>query len=200
MKKLFCFMLSFTLLLSFSSCRVIERFRGDMGELDYNANGTLYYGEKSYRLADDRFFVRLTESDTIVELGWYSQFPFFPDMHFYAFDEQDPSFIFCDNQQSTTYNKGLYFPSDYDLYNSLFIIENTDILCPPSDAMTKSAVLPADIDSASDRRLLFSLQDDPRVKMELGGPYNYNGEWYLIHAGEAWLLSDELVSALGITG
>ena len=200
MKKLFCFILSFALLLSFSSCRVIERFQGDMGELDYNADGALYYGEKSYRLADDRFFVRLTESDTVAELGWYSQFPFFPDMHFYAFDEQNPSFIFCDNQQSTIYNKGLYFRSDYDLYNSPFIIENTDILCTPFDAMTKSSVLPADIDSASDRSILFSLQDDPRVKMELGGPYNYNGEWYLIHAGEAWLLSDELVSALGITG
>ena len=86
----------------------MERFAGDMSQLEYDEDGNLLYNGNVYYRADDRFEVQTGEGDKIIGLGWRSQFPFFPDMHYYAFDEENPLFIFCDNGKSTLYNKGLY--------------------------------------------------------------------------------------------
>ena len=40
------------------------------------------------------------------------------------------------------------------------------------------------------------LKDDPRIQIELSGPYQYNDNWYFIHMGETWIISDEFVAML----
>ncbi len=82
MKKLLCILFSCVIFLSFSSCSLVERFSGDMSQLEYDENGDLSYNGNVYYRADDRFEVRTGEGDKVVELGWRSQFPFFPDMHY----------------------------------------------------------------------------------------------------------------------
>ena len=117
MKKLLCIIFTCAILLSFSSCSLVERFAGDMSQLDYDEDHNLLYNGNVYYRADDRFGVRVRtgENDKVIELGWQSQFPFFPDMHYYAFDEDNPLFIFCENGESTLYTKGVYVRADYDL-------------------------------------------------------------------------------------
>ena len=127
MKKLLCIFFSCVFLFSFTSCAFIDRLQGDMSQLEYDEDGHLLYKGNAYYRADNRFEVRTSTNDKVIELGWQSQFPFFPDMHYYAFDEEDPLFIFCDNGESTLYNKGLYVRSDYDFYNEVYAVENTDI-------------------------------------------------------------------------
>ena len=82
MKKLICLVLSCLLLSSLTSCAIIDRFKGDMSKLSYDDNHNLLYGDNRYYRTDDYFEVRTTADDTVVELGWYSQFPFFPDMYY----------------------------------------------------------------------------------------------------------------------
>ena len=94
MKKLICLVLSCLLLFSLTSCAIIDRFKGDMSKLSYDDNHNLLYGDSRYYRTDDYFEVRTTADDTVVELGWYSQFPFFPDMYYYTFDEENPIFFF----------------------------------------------------------------------------------------------------------
>lgn len=93
MKKLICLVLSCLLLFSLTSCAIIDRFKGDMSKLSYDDNHNLLYGDSRYYRTDDYFEVRTTADDTVVELGWYSQFPFFPDMYYYTFDEENPIFF-----------------------------------------------------------------------------------------------------------
>ena len=95
-----------------------------MSKLSYDDNHNLLYGDNRYYRTDNYFEVRTTADDTVVELGWYSQFPFFPDMYYYTFDEENPIFIFCDNEESSLYNKGLYVRSDYDIQSKIFTIDN----------------------------------------------------------------------------
>ncbi len=196
MKKLLCIIFSCVLLFSFTSCSFIDRLQGDMSQLDYDEDGNLLYNGNTYYRADNRFEVRTSTNDTVVELGWQSQFPFFPDMHYYAFDEEDPLFIFCDNQESTTYNKGLYIRSDYDLDNSIYSVDNVDIEINLTSAMTKSNIEVSAIDHESSVYLKMFLKDDPRIQIEISGPYQYNDMWYFIHMGETWLISDEFVAIL----
>ncbi len=196
MKKLLCVIFSCLIMLSFSSCSLVERFAGDMSQLDYDEDGNLLYNGNTYYRADNRFEVRTSTNDTVVELGWQSQFPFFPDMHYYAFDEGDPLFIFCDNQETTTYNKGLYIRSDYDLYNSTYSVDNADIEMNLTSAMTKSNIEVSTIDHESSVYLKMFLKDDPRIQIEISGPYQYNDRWYFIHMGETWLISDEFDAML----
>ena len=96
-EKLLCIIFTCAILLSFSSCSLAERFAGDMSQLDYDEDHNLLYNDNAYYRADDRFGVRTGENDKVIELGWQSQFPFFPDMHYFAFDEDNPLFIFCEN-------------------------------------------------------------------------------------------------------
>ncbi|MBE6638709.1 MAG: hypothetical protein E7616_04545 [Ruminococcaceae bacterium] len=196
MKKLLCIIFSCVLLLSFTSCAFIDRLQGDMRQLDYDKEGNLLYSENAYYRVDDRFEVITGKNDRVVELGWQSQFPFFPDMHYYAFDEENPLFIFCDNGKSTVYNKGLYVRSDYDLYSEIYTVDNTDIEFSLSAAMTKSDVEVSKIDHEASMYLKMFLKDDPRIQIELAGPYQYNGNWYFIHTGETWIISDEFVAML----
>ena len=196
MKKLLCIIFSCVLLLSFTSCAFIDRLQGDMRQLDYDKEGNLLYSENAYYRVDDRFEVITGKNDRVVELGWQSQFPFFPDMHYYAFDEENPLFIFCDNGKSTVYNKGLYVRSDYDLYSEIYTVDNTDIEFSLSAAMTKSDVEVSKIDHEASMYLKMFLKDDPRIQIELSGPYQYDDNWYFIHMGETWIISDEFVAML----
>ena len=196
MKKLLCIIFTCAILLSFSSCSLVERFAGDMSQLDYDEDHNLLYNDNAYYRADDRFEVRTGEDDKVIELGWQSQFPFFPDMHYYAFDEEDPLFIFCDNGESTLYNKGLYVRSDYDFYNEVYAVENTDIEIALSAAMTKSNVAVSAINHEASLYLKMFLKDNSNVQIEMAGPYQYDDNWYFIHTGETWLISDELTTML----
>jgi hypothetical protein len=124
----------------------VERFAGDMSQLEYDEDGNLLYNGNAYYRADDRFEVITKDNDKVVELGWQSQFPFFPDMHYYAFDEDNPLFIFCENGESTLYTKGVYVRSDYDLYTQVYTVENSNIEIPLVSAMTQSDVEATAID------------------------------------------------------
>ena len=196
MKKLLWILFSCVILLSFSSCSLVERFAGDMSQLEYDEDGNLLYNGNVYYRADDRFGVRTGENDKVIELGWQSQFPFFPDMHYYAFDEDNPLFIFCENGESTLYTKGVYVRSDYDLYTQVYTVENSNIEIPLVSAMTQSDVETTAIDHKTYIYLKMFLKDDPRIQIELSGPYQYNDNWYFIHMGETWIISDEFVSML----
>ena len=196
MKKLLCIIFSCVFLFSLTSCAFIDRLQGDMSQLDYNEEGNLLYNEITYYRADDRFEVITEDNDKVVELGWRSQFPFFPDMHYYAFDEDNPLFIFCENGESTLYTKGVYVRSDYDLYTQVYTVENSNIESPLVSAVTQSDVEATAIDHETDIYLRMFLKDDPRIQIELSGPYQYDNHWYFIHAGETWLISDEFVAKL----
>ena len=196
MKKLICMIFSCVILLSFSSCSLVERFAGDMSQLDYDEEGNLLYGEVAYYRADDRFEVITEDNDKVVELGWQSQFPFFPDMHYYAFDKDNPLFIFCENGESTLYTKGVYVRADYDLYNQVYTVENSNIEIPLVSAMTQSDVEATAIDHETYIYLKMFLKDNHRIQIELSGPYQYDDNWYFIHMGETWLISDEFVAML----
>ena len=200
MKKVICLILSCLLLLSLSSCAVIDRFKGDMSKLSNDDNGNLLYGGNSYYRVNDYFEVRTITDDTVVELGWYSQFPFFPDMHYYAFDEENPLFIFCDNQVSSLYNKGLYIRSDYDIQSKMFTIKDTDIEISLVSVMTKSDVAVSSITHEKYMSFKMCLIDDPRIQIDLSGPYKFNENWYFIHSGETYILSDEFVELLKENG
>ena len=196
MKKLLYFVISFALLISLTSCSFIDRLQGDMSQLDYDEDGNLLYNSNVYYRADNRFEVRTSTKDKVVELGWQSQFPFFPDMHYYAFDKENPLFIFCDNGESTLYNKGLYVRSDYDLYSDVYTVDNTDIEISLSAAMTKSNVEVSEIDHEASINLKMFLKDNSNVQVEMAGPYQYGENWYFVHMGETWIISDELVAML----
>ena len=196
MKKLLCIIFTCAILLSFSSCSLAERFAGDMGQLEYDEDGNLLYNGNVYYRADDRFEVITEDNDKVVELGWRSQFPFFPDMHYYAFDEDNPLFIFCENGESTLYTKGVYVRSDYDLYTQVYTVENSNIEIPLVSAMTQSDVETTAIDHETSMYLKCFLKDDPHIQIELSGPYQYDDNWYFIHMGETWIISDEFVAML----
>ena len=196
MKKLLCILFSCVILLSFSSCSLVKRFAGDTSQLEYDEDGDLSYNGNVYYRADDRFEVQTGEGDKIIGLGWRSQFPFFPDMHYYAFDEENPLFIFCDNGKSTLYNKGLYVRSDYDLYNEVYAVDNTDIEISLSAAMSKSDVEVSAIDHEASLYLTMFLKDNSNIQVEMAGPYQYGEEWHFVHMGETWLISDEFVAKL----
>ena len=196
MKKRLCIIFSCVFLFSLTSCAFIDRLQGDMSQLDYNEEGNLLYNEITYYRADDRFEVITEDNDKVVELGWRSQFPFFPDMHYYAFDEDNPLFIFCENGESTLYTKGVYVRSDYDLYTQVYAVENSNIEIPLVSAMTQSDVETTAIDHKTYIYLKMFLKDDPRIQIKLSGPYQYNDNWYFIHMGETWIISDEFVAKL----
>ena len=196
MKKLLCIIFSCVFLFSLTSCACIDRLQGDMRQLDYNEDGNLLYNEITYYRADDRFEVITEDNDKVVELGWRSQFPFFPDMHYYAFDEDNPLFIFCENGESTLYTKGVYVRSDYDLYTQVYTVENSNIEIPLVSAVTQSDVEATAIDHETYIYLRMFLKDDPRIQIELSGPYQYDDNWYFIHMGETWIISDEFVAML----
>ena len=196
MKKLLCIIFSCVFLFSLTSCAFIDRLQGDMSQLDYNEEGNLLYNEITYYRADDRFEVITEDNDKVVELGWRSQFPFFPDMHYYAFDEDNPLFIFCENGESTLYTKGVYVRSDYDLYTKVYTVENSNIEIPLVSAMSQSDVETTAIDHETYIYLKMFLKDDPRIQIELSGPYQYDDNWYFIHMGETWIIRDEFVAML----
>ena len=196
MKKLLCIIFSCVFLFSLTSCAFIDRLQGDMSQLDYNEEGNLLYNEITYYRADDRFEVITGDNDKVVELGWQSQFPFFPDMHYYAFDEDNPLFIFCENGESTLYTKGVYVRSDYDLYTQVYTVENSNIEIPLVSAVTQSDVEATAIDHETYIYLKMFLKDNPCIQIELSGPYQYENNWYFIHAGKTWLISNEFVAKL----
>ena len=196
MKKLLCIIFSCVFLFPLTSCAFIDRLQGDMSQLDYNEEGYLLYNEITYYRADDRFEVITEDNDKVVELGWQSQFPFFPDMHYYAFDEDNPLFIFCENGESTLYTKGVYVRSDYDLYTQVYIVENSNIEIPLVSAMTQSDVETTVIDHEMSMYLKMFLKDDPRIQIELSGPYQYDDNWYFIHMGKAWIINNDFAAML----
>ena len=104
--------------------------------------------------------------------------------------------IFCENGESTLYTKGVYVRADYDLYNQVYTVENSNIEIAPLSAMTESDVEASAIVCETSIYLKMFLKDDPRIQIELSGPYQYDDNWHFIHAGETWIISDEFVSIL----
>ena len=199
MKKLLCSFLSLLFLLSLSSCAFVDRLKGDMSKLGYDENNNLLYNGNSYYMADLGFQVRSATDDEIIDLGWYSQFPIFPDMHFYAFEADNPLFIFCENSPQSPYTKGLFARSDYDLYSALYTIEDTDIEITLSSAMSKSDVERSAIQHESYRYLDIYLKDDPRIQICVSGPYKHNGSWFILDR-DVFVLNDEFVLQLKAAG
>lgn len=197
-KRIVAFLLILTTLFALTSCSFADRLKGDMSKLGQDEDKNLLYNDNTYYNADPRFVVVTDTPDETVELGWYSQFPFFPDMHYFAFEEENPTFIFCQNGKSTVYNKGLYVKDGYDIENALFTVEGTDIVVTLSAAMTKSDIDVAELDMENHTDFTMCLNDDPRVQVYTFGPYKHtqSGEWYFNCSGEAWLASDELVAKI----
>ena len=194
-----CIFLSFVCLLSFSSCSLIERFQGDMSRLTFENGNLLYEGHTFYR-ADGRLEIVTETENEAVQLGWHSQFPFFPDMYYFAFEEMDPLFIFCQNSPSTRDPVAVYVRSDLDIYRELFTVENTDIEISLSSAMTKSDMETSAIKTEASSSFCLYLKDDPRIRCEVRGAYRYGKHYYVIYSGEAWLLSDTFVAMLTANG
>ena len=84
----------------------------------------------------------------------------------------------------------------YDLYTQVYAVENSNIEIPLVSAMTQSDVETTAIDHETYIYLKVFLKDDPRIQIELSGPYQYDDNWYFIHTGETWLISDEFVAML----
>ena len=106
MKKLVCVILIFSLLLTMSSCSFFDRFNSDLGDISFDEDRNLVYHGNTYYKTDLGFYVDYAEGDDPFELGWSSQFPFFPDVHYYAFDEDTPLYIYHANSPSKC---GFYF-------------------------------------------------------------------------------------------
>ena len=62
--------------------------------------------------------------------------------------------------------------------------------------MTQSDVETTAIDHETSMYLKMFLKDDPHIQIELSGPYQYDDNWYFIHMGETWIISDEFVAML----
>ena len=193
MKKVLSLILVFVFLFCFTSCSFFNRFKGDMSKIDFDEDHNLLYSGNTYYRTDDRFTV-WTDED-VVEIGWHSQFPFFPDMHYYVFNDENPLFIFCANGKSSVYFS-LFFRSDYDLYGALYTVNNTDI-----EIVLNSAILPSDVNASAikyeySQQFHMRLKDDSRIRVEFSGPYKHGDNWYFLRSDNAWLLSDHFVTML----
>ncbi len=167
-----------------------------MSKISYDDNHNLLYGGSLYYPVALSFEVRTDPSDDVFDLGWQSQFPFFPDMHYYAFEEESPLFIFCENHKGSSYTKGLYVRSDYDLYNALFIVKGTDIEISLADAMTKKEVVDSASENETSQSFSMLLKDDNRIQIYIYSLRKYSDGWYLSGYEGAWLISDEFVAKL----
>lgn len=190
-----CLILICAILLSVTSCSLVDRLRGDMSKLDHTKDGSLLYGGNSYYLTEGCFAVHTKPGDQVTELGWYSRFPFFPEIHYYTFDE-DPTFIFCANGESTFYDLGTYIRSDYDIYGAIFTVNDTDIEISFDDAMTKSDMDRSLISKEGAELFQMYLKDDPRILVEVWGPCSYNDKWYFYCSDSIWAIGEELVEIL----
>ena len=85
MKKLLCILFSCVILLSFSSCSLVERFAGDMSQLEYDEDCDLSYNGNVYYRADDRFEVRTGE--VICLLFFLFSFSFVSTLHICAYTD-----------------------------------------------------------------------------------------------------------------
>lgn len=194
MKKVICLIISFAVLFSLTSCSLL----GDMSKLENDEDGNLVYSENTYHYQNLDFTVNT--NDEVVELGWYSQFPFFPDMHYYAFEENAPMFIFCENHESSSYTKGLYVIEDFDLFGAIFIIKETNIEISLDSAISLSNIDVSEINTEEDYFVYMCLKDDPRIQVDFCGPYEHNGKFYFVQSGKAWVLSDEFTEMLISSG
>ncbi len=179
---------------------ILDHIVNDMhGELAWIGDNNLSYHEQTYYRTDLRFQVRTDNYEEIFELGWQRPV-LFPDIHYYAFNNENPPFIFSDNSKSASFNKGLWVRENYDLYGALYTVEDSNIEITLTDAMTKSAVEVSMIDTTVFRSLYLYLKDDPRIEVYLSGPYELNDNWYVVKMGECWLLSEEFVGQLKAEG
>lgn len=200
MKKSLCVIFSLILLLSLPSCASINPFASDMGDLSFDEDGVLLYHGNRYYQADDRFYVRTELIDAAIELGYSSNFPFFPNFYYYALEEETPLFIWG------TGGYTLYVREDYDLYGAIYCVEDTDIEIALCDAMTKFSLnyeTTTSDDISRYRDMTFHLKEEPRIYVFVAGPYRHKKEygcWYFMCGGQAWRLSDALVAQLEANG
>ena len=94
------------------------------------------------------------------------------------------------------YNKGLYVRSDYDIQSKIFTIKDTDIEISLSSVMRKSDVTVSSMNYEKYTSFQMCLKDDPRIQIDISGPYKFNDNWYFIYSGETYILSNELVELL----
>ena len=199
-KKFIIFFLILLIFFSLTSCSFINHLYDMQGDLARGENESLIYQNKVYYYTDQRFEVRTNSDDIVVELGWQYAFPF-PDFHYFAFDNEDPLFIFMDNNKSSPYNKAVYVRENFELDDATFIVENTDIEITLSESMTKSdiEITSSDFETTGAsifRDLYLYLNNDPRIQIHVMGPYKYESAWYVNSGDGTWLLSDEFVSIL----
>ncbi len=175
---------------------VMGNMHGNIAWKDYK----LTYGGNTYHSVDDRFDVVVNKEDTVIQLGWHYNFPF-PNMHYHAFENDAPMFIFCDNGEGrTTYNKGLYVKDGFDLDSAMFIVGDTDIEVSMQEAILATTLSAEEIDTSIDTSglcfLYLYLKNDAHVRASFSGPYLHNDAWYVIENAEIYRLSEEFVSAL----
>ena len=196
MKKLVCVILIFSLLLTMSSCSFFDRFNSDLGDISFDEDRNLVYHRNTYYKTDLGFYVDYTEGDEPFDLGRSSGFPFFPDVHYYAFDEDTPLYIYHANYPWRCNGRQLYIRSDYDLQNAVFALDGTDEAVFLFSFLTKVEEPPAETDSRSYNHYRLYWQEDPRVYAELTGPCKQGDNWYLWKDKDYWLLSDSFVEIL----
>ncbi len=191
--KLFLLLLSVLLCLSLSGCSlIIDTITGDMhGDLSTDDDGNLDYHGYKYIMAEEHFIVHPNAEDEVVELGWRSNFPFFPNMRYFAFEEDSPRYIFCDNIDNGSFVMGLYVREDIDIYNAKFVVDGTKLEISFNTAVTMVELDGFEVEYASYIPFDMYLKDDPRIRFDVNGPYKHNGNWYLKYGKEYYLVSDE---------
>ena len=199
MRKIKFLILLLAFMIFLTSCSFtdfIYQIKGDMSQISFDDEGNLLYNDNSYYRVDDYFNVRTSEVDEVFEIGVRSNFPFFPSLYYYVFDTNEPLFIFCGNGISTLYYLGLYVRSDYDIYEALYTIDNTNIEISLASALTESEIEASVFTSELPNSFTLKLKDDPRIAAEFWGPYEKDSKWYTKEKGKTWILNDEFVEIL----
>lgn len=93
-------------------------------------------------------------------------------------------------------DKSIYVRSDYDIQSKIFTIKDTDIEISLSSVMRKSDVTVSSINYEKYTSFQMCLKDDPRIQIDISGPYKFNDNWYFIYSGETYILSNDLVELL----
>ena len=153
----------------------------ERSQLVYHGNN--YYPTNTWLESD------ITDQD--VEIGWQYGF-LFPNFYYYTDGSENPV---CILSKGSVRTREVYLRSDCDFKAEAYIVEDTDIEFVFSQGFIKSAqdMRPADYSWGTD--VVFSLKDEPRLKIYVS-LYQSDDTWYFLKNGECWILSEELASTL----
>lgn len=207
-QSLILFILSIVICITMTSCSLVEyALDNEMhGELelvnDPDSDGVLLiYQGTTYYPSNGWINVRNSNDDEVIELGYRNMFPF-PPHHYYAFSENDPTYIFIDNgggDGTNVFYLGTYLKEDFNFRDQVYYIPETEIEIVLSEAMTKCD---GDIsfDSTSYSEFYLCLKDDPRLEIQIRYTYKAGDDWYIQKNDECWLLDKDFAEALTANG